>query len=82
MNGMNGVLTAANKKFRSIGGDFANFYRSASSVDLVSREFRSQQVIYVYYRYRRFAVRNRNQAAVFHRRKAPQLQIKGLYAPA
>jgi hypothetical protein len=46
---MNGVLTAANIIFRSIGGNFTNFYRSASSVDRVSQEIYSQQAFYIYY---------------------------------
>ena len=46
---MNGMLTAANKNVRSIGGDSANFYRSASSVDSVSQEIYSQQALYIYY---------------------------------
>ena len=46
---MNGVLTAANKNRRSIGGNFTNFYRSASSVDSVSQEIYSQQAFYIYY---------------------------------
>ena len=48
---MNGVLTAANINFRSIGGNFTNFYRSASSVDRVSQEIYSQQAFYIYYTY-------------------------------
>ncbi len=46
---MNGMLTAANKNFRSIGGNFTNFYRLASSVDSVSQEIYSQQAFYIYY---------------------------------
>jgi len=47
---MNGVLTAASKNFRSIGGDPTNFYSSASSVDRVSEEVCSQQAfIYALY---------------------------------
>jgi hypothetical protein len=40
---MIGMLTAANKYFRSIGRNFTNFYRLASSVDSVSQEIYSQQ---------------------------------------
>ncbi len=43
------MLTAANKKFRSIGGTFTNFYRSARSVDRVSQEIYSQHAFYIYY---------------------------------
>jgi len=35
--------------FRSIGGNFTNFYRSASSVDSVSKELYCQQAFYIYY---------------------------------
>jgi len=33
--------------FRSIGGNFTNFYRSASSVDSVSEEIYSRQAFYM-----------------------------------
>lgn len=49
---MNGMLTAANKYFRSIGGNFRNFYRSASSVDSVSQEIYSQQAFYMPFTYK------------------------------
>jgi hypothetical protein len=47
MNDMNGVLTAASKNFRSIGGNFTNFYRPASPFDRVSQEIYSQQAFYM-----------------------------------
>jgi len=40
---MNGMLTAANKNFRSMCGIFTNFYVSASSIDSVSEEIYIQQ---------------------------------------
>jgi hypothetical protein len=43
------MLTAANKNFRSKGGDFSNFYSSASSVERISQEIYSKQAIYIYY---------------------------------
>jgi len=42
---MNGVLTAANKNFRSIVRNFPNFYSSASSVDRVRQEIYAQQAL-------------------------------------
>jgi hypothetical protein len=46
---MNCMITAANKNFKSIGGNFTNFYRSASSVDSVSQEIYSLQAFYMPY---------------------------------
>ena len=47
---MNGVLTAASKNFSSIGTNFTNFYRSASSFDRVSQEIYAQlALLYLLY---------------------------------
>ena len=42
---MNGMLNAANRNFRSIGGNFSNFHSSASPVNRVSAEIYSQQAV-------------------------------------
>ena len=42
---MNGMLNAANRNFRSIGGNFSNFHSSASPVNRVSEEIYSQQAV-------------------------------------
>ena len=42
---MNGMLNAANRNFRSIGGNFSNFHNSASPVNRISEEIYSQQAV-------------------------------------
>lgn len=46
---MNGMLTAANKNHRSIGGNLTNFCGSASPLDSFGQVIYSQQAFYMPY---------------------------------
>lgn len=46
---MDAMLTAASNNSSSTGGNFMNFYRSASSFDRVSQVIYFKQAFYIYY---------------------------------